>query len=232
MDQIEQLYNAMPPEKQKLLNESNYLAANMGNDLLLEQFYLALDAVVSRLQQLHPAIPCPSGCSRCCESFALPEVLPAEWELIRAELEQLAAGHRQQIAAAVISSAEVLDEQGKLKSPRKNHRQFRCPLLIEGRCSVYAVRPFDCRITGYAFSEAGERPVPIPLPRSQAVPYTCTSEQMRMLRELSRGLSPLEYMFLPKRERLWEVLQQIEPSGQEPQLLLKHLLAWASQELA
>lgn len=230
MNLVEQLYEQMPPERQKLLNESNYLAANMGNDLLLEQFYLALDAMISRLQQLHPAIPCPSGCSRCCETYALPEVLPAEWELIASELAQLPAAIQTQITTAIQQSSGFLNADGQLARPRKELRDCRCPLLVDGRCAVYPVRPFDCRITGYGFSQAGERPLPVPLPKQQPVPYSCSNEQMRMLRELSRGLHPLEYMFMPQRERLWEVLQEIEPSGRGPERLLKHLLQWATEQ--
>lgn len=224
MNPINALYDQMSPERQKLLNESNYLAANMGNDLLLEQFYLALDAMISRLQQLHPTIACPSGCSRCCETYALPDVLPAEWALIEAELEQLAPEVQARITVAIQNSAGVLDAEGKLKSQREHHRNFTCPLLVEGRCAVYAVRPFDCRITGYGFSTSGERPLPVPVAKGKPIPYTCGNEQMRIMRELSRGLHSLEYMFMPQRERLWEVLQQIEPSGRGPELLLKLLL--------
>ena len=223
------LYEQLPPEKQQLLDEINFLAGNLNEHLILEQFYLALAAMSERIQKLHPAIPCPSGCSRCCESYALPEVLPAEWELIAAGLQQLQPALQQRIAAAVRASTEVL-ENGRLRGRRQDYPGFRCPLLIDGHCAVYAVRPFDCRITGYGFSTAGERPLPSPMhrPPGQPLPYSCGSEQLRMLTELESGESPLEYMFLPQREHLWQALQQIEPSGRGPELLLQHLLDWAN----
>lgn len=228
MHQLDQLFAQLSPEAQQIVSECNYLASHLNADLVLEQFYFALDALTARLQQLLPDIACPTGCSRCCESFALPEILPAEWELIRAELESLPPAVQDLIRSAIAASTQLLDDQGQLKLPRKSQRETRCPLLVDGRCAIYAVRPFDCRITGYAFSQEGERPVPVLLPKSQAVPYSCTSEQLRMLRELSQGLHMLEYMFVPRRERLWEVLQEIEPSGGSPARLLKYLRDWSA----
>ena len=45
------LYAALPPERQRLLDEVNFLAGNLREDLVLEQVYLALAALSHRLQQ-------------------------------------------------------------------------------------------------------------------------------------------------------------------------------------
>ncbi len=223
-----ELYEQQTPERQRLLDEVNFLAAHLRDDLILEQYYLTLSALTARLQALHPEIPCPTGCSKCCESYALPEVLASEWQLIQQALNALSSKKQSQIRTAVLASAEVLNSEGKLKSPRRTHKFFQCPLLIEGQCSVYAFRPFDCRITGYSFSTSGERPLPHFVPPGQAIPYTCSPEQQRMLTELENQSRPLEYVFMPQREPLWEALKQIEPSDQPPALLLKYLLNWAN----
>lgn len=224
-----ELYEQQSPERQRLLDEVNFLAAHLRDDLMLETFYLALSALTARLQQLHPEIPCPTGCSSCCESHALPDVLPAEWRLIEAALNRLPEAIQTQIRSTVEHSVHVLNDQGKLKSPRRSHARFSCPLLIDGRCSVYAFRPFDCRITGYAFSVSGERPLPQFVPPGRPIPYTCAPEQQRMISEIDAQTHPLEYVFMPQREPLWEALKQIEPSNDPPALLLKHLSQWTTK---
>lgn len=224
-----ELYEQQPPERQRLLDEVNFLAAHLRDDLILEQFYLALSALTSRLQQLQPEIACPSGCSRCCESHALPEILPSEWRLIETALNRLPEATQARIKSAVQTAAPLLNHEGKLKSPRRTHSRFSCPLLIDGRCSVYAFRPFDCRITGYAFSVSGERPLPQFVPPGRPIPYTCAPEQQRMISEIDAQTRPLEYVFMPQREPLWEALKQIEPSDDPAALLLKHLQAWAAK---
>ncbi|PKL76930.1 MAG: hypothetical protein CVV27_07745 [Candidatus Melainabacteria bacterium HGW-Melainabacteria-1] len=230
---LEALYDQLPPERQGLLDEVNFLAGNLREDLILEQFYLALEALSARLQQLHPQIACPTGCSRCCETHALPEVLPMEWELIKAALETLPNEISERLRTAVRSGNWPLDAEGQLKGRRRDYPNCSCPLLLDGRCSVYPWRPFDCRVTGYAFSNAGERPLPPPgPPPGQLLPYSCSSEQRRMLTELAQGIRPLEYMFLPQREQLWEVLQLIEPGDTGPRLLLAHLQDWATGSTA
>lgn len=221
------LYAALPPERQRLLDEVNFLAGNLREDLVLEQVYLALAALSHRLQQLHPEIGCPGGCSRCCESYALPETLPMEWELIAEALNQLAPEDQGRIREAVAAATGLLDENGELRGQRRDHAAARCPLLLDGRCSVYAVRPFDCRVTGYAFSTSGERPLP-GAPPGQPLPYSCQSEQLRMLNELGTGRKPLEYMFMPQREALLQALRRIEPSDGPPRLLLQRLADWAA----
>lgn len=222
-----ELYQRLPADKQHLLDEVNYLATHLRNDLILEQFYLAFDALAQRLQQLLPETACASGCSQCCQSYALPEVLPAEWRLIEQALAELDADSRSRILASLARSAELLNQEGRLKRPRRTQTDVACPLLLDGRCAVYAFRPLDCRLTGYSFSVAAERPLPMLAQPGQALPYSCQSEQRRVLNELSQELHQLEYMFMPQREKLLATLAEIEPSGQPARLLLAALCDWA-----
>lgn len=227
-----ELYEQLPAQEQQWLDEVNFLAMELREHLLPEQFMLALEALTQRLQHLHPQIPCPSGCHSCCQSYALPEVTAPEWQWLQQALSQLSAETQAHLKTQIQQvAAEALDHTGHLKGQRQQHASTACPLLLEGRCSVYWARPFDCRITGYAFSSAGERPLP-GVPASQPLPYSCRPEQERMLQELHKQERPLHYMFLPQREKLWQTLQKTAPGAQtadqRPRLLLSLLQQWAT----
>ncbi len=216
-----ELYEQLPPERQKLLDEVNFLAQHLNADLMLEQFYLALEALNHRLQTLLPETQCATGCSQCCQHYALPEVLPIEWALIQQALATLSSQQMQQIQANVTSARDLLDDDLNLKAPRHRHADVSCPLLIDGKCSVYAYRPFDCRVTGYSFSQSRERP--LPMLGLKLAPYSCQSEQVRVLQNLEQGQHALEYMFVPNREQLWQSFKAIELSGENPRRLVSLL---------
>jgi len=219
-----ELYTQLEPAEQRLFDEVNFLATELRDHLVLEQFYLALSALTTRLQRLHPEIPCATACSRCCETYALPELLPMEWELVRQALECLDVPQRQSLQRQVQQVSAVLDTTGNLPGKRADYPHFTCPLLLEGRCAVYAMRPFDCRITGYSFACSGERPLPLQAVSRQPVPYTCAPEQQRMLADMRAQKRPLHYMFLPQKDKLEQVLKGIEPSPDaQPRLLLAYL---------
>ncbi|MGV3525690.1 MAG: YkgJ family cysteine cluster protein [Candidatus Sericytochromatia bacterium] len=218
-----ELYEALDPSAQQRLDEINFLAAELRDHLLPEQFLLATEALTARLQQIHPSIACPRGCSHCCESYALPEVTPAEWELIKLALDNLPPPIQQQLQKQIAEAQHTFP----LEVPRNQQPQARCPLLLDGQCSVYGLRPLDCRLTGYSFSQAGERPLPgLRGAQPSALPYSCTQEQQRMLHELHQGLHPLEYMFMPQRERLLASFAQLQPHPAPSQRLLSYLAHW------
>lgn len=217
------LYEALEPAAQRLLDEINFLAAELRDHLLPEQFLLATEALTSRLQQLHPQIACPSGCHSCCESHALPDITPAEWELIKLALHALPDPIQQQLHGQIAEALRLYSPD----QPRSQQPQARCPLLLNGRCTIYGLRPLDCRLTGYSFSEAGERPLPgLRSAQPPSLPYSCLPEQQRMLSELHQGLHPLEYMFMPQRERLLDNFVQLQPHPAPSQRLLSYLANW------
>jgi Fe-S-cluster containining protein len=80
---------------------------------------------------------CRAGCSMCCHnwiSVTLPEVLLiADW--LRAN--QKTVSHERIVAAAETGMNRNRDERLALR--------LACPLLAEGLCSVYGVRPLACR---------------------------------------------------------------------------------------
>ncbi|MBF2053212.1 MAG: YkgJ family cysteine cluster protein [Candidatus Sericytochromatia bacterium] len=196
-------YDRLPPETQRLLDEINFLAAELRDHLLLEQFYLALNALNARLQQLHPEIACVQGCSTCCQTQGNQwQLLPMEWSLIQRALQAL-------------PQAQQLRVQSQLQQLADPASGSSCPLLLDGRCAVYAFRPLDCRLKGYSFSQERLLPMQPALPQA----FSCLAEQQRILHDLKRPGRALFYMFFPQREALQQVLQRIEPSDDQSQTL-------------
>jgi Fe-S-cluster containining protein len=76
-----------------------------------------------------------------------------------------------------------------------------CPLLDQGQCSVYALRPFHCRAMGYCTIQAGET----------RLPMTCAPEQQRIQRALQGPFPSPAFMFLPQAEALSAHVQAMEP---------------------
>jgi hypothetical protein len=114
-----------------------------------EDFHSAMSHAMSALSSLSEGVcqhfsiklACKSGCFLCCSLRVMatpPEVFliahhiqtrlsPAETDRIRHRL------------ASHLTTIKPLTPEQHLK------RNVECPLLFEGRCSVYPVRPFGCR---------------------------------------------------------------------------------------
>lgn len=196
-------YDRLPSATQRLLDEINFLAAELREHLLLEQFYLALNALNARLQQLHPEIACVQGCSTCCQTQGSQWLLlPMEWELMQQALQ-------------VLPQAQQTRVQAQLQQLTDRANGGACPLLLDGCCAVYAFRPLDCRLKGYSFSQERLLLMQTALPQA----FSCSAEQQRMLNDLQRPERALYYMFFPQREALQRVLQRIEPSDAQAQTL-------------
>ncbi|MBK8098020.1 MAG: YkgJ family cysteine cluster protein [Planctomycetes bacterium] len=81
---------------------------------------------------------CQAGCSFCCRhpvGVTLPEAIH-----LRAAIDRLPPQQRQERIAAVTAAATCTAAM-----PWGALAALACPLLIDGRCSVYAARPLPCR---------------------------------------------------------------------------------------
>jgi Fe-S-cluster containining protein len=232
--EIRALYDQLTPEQKAWIEDVNFLAEEIKDHLLVEQCLLAVDILTDRLQKLNPAIGCVQGCSRCCESMALPEVTFAEWQLLESALVDLAPETVQRIKTNIASiPADSFDPQGWPRYPRNAYTQLKCPLLIDGRCSVYAFRPLSCRSMGYFFSKRlpGEKPLPISgflqqmMMRKNPLPLTCQPEIQRIQNELNNHQNLLFYAFIPLADRLFEVFERLAPAGHK-QLLVTRLISY------
>lgn len=183
--QLRSWHQRLSPAQQEAVSHINFLAEELRAHLLLEQFYLGFEILTDAVQQLHPSIPCRSGCSTCCEQGPPLQVTALEWELMRQALSDLPEPQFQAIVARV--------EAYQASQP--------CPLLEQGRCSVYALRPFHCRAMGYCTTQVGET----------RLPMTCAPEQQRIQRALQGPFPSPAFMFLPQAEALSAQIRAMEP---------------------
>lgn len=124
-----------------------------------KDIYYLIDFLVFLVDQAYPFIPCPSGCSYCCVDSGLPRTSALEWGHIHRYLQTLAPAVRERIIAQNEERHRpqldmFLREQARIESPDTdlplpNFGCRECPFLLDGRCSVYPVRPAICRGFGY-----------------------------------------------------------------------------------
>jgi hypothetical protein len=84
---------------------------------------------------------CCAGCTACCHlhTVALPPEVLAIARHVECEFSSEAREALRQRMAAHVEATQGLD------AARRRQLRLPCPLLVEGRCSVYAVRPMSCR---------------------------------------------------------------------------------------
>ena len=100
------------------------------------QLLTALDAETARIGALHTAaLSCGPGCASCCQAFS---VLAIEAACIREAIDALPAASREHLARTLAENPD------------------RCPLLIDGLCSVYTTRPVICRTQGLPLAYVDE----------------------------------------------------------------------------
>jgi Fe-S-cluster containining protein len=134
---------------------------NMGESGDSRDLYVLLDELVSVVKATYTGSLCKAGCSACCDSStAIFDVSPTEWARIvshmatawtdaeRAAFEaRFASEHAPRLRAYRLLSAirffEPIADRHFAEAP------YRCPFLVDGRCSVYAARPLACRMYGH-----------------------------------------------------------------------------------
>lgn len=78
-------------------------------------------------------IACRAGCAHCCQQMV--QVHPAEAFFIAAQLHD-----RPETVAAIHTAAGQMNE-----AAGKGKFWLRCPLLVDGLCTIYDARPLSCR---------------------------------------------------------------------------------------
>lgn len=137
---------------------------NLGKSGDFHDIYYLIDYLASVVHLNYTAIPCKAGCHQCCVDSGLPRVTSLEWEVIHRFVLGLPVGTQAQIIAQTRrfhgdQIPQLLEEQGRIQRPHSEGEggnlakpafiSMRCPLLIDGRCSVYQVRPGTCRAYGF-----------------------------------------------------------------------------------
>lgn len=155
----------LSPQEQQLqaslaeLGNALTAVTNMGITGDFKDLYALIDFFTALVDQAYPEIPCPTGCSMCCVSSGLPRTSSLEWRLIYAYLLRLPeetwqrikaqneAFHSEQIGLFLQEQIRIQQPESKLPMPTFGCKA--CPLLLDGKCSIYPVRPAICRGYGY-----------------------------------------------------------------------------------
>lgn len=143
---------------------------NLGRTSDARNAYVVIDRVVHELRQAYPQSLCAPGCARCCRMHrALIRVYRSEWEPVVAHLmtwapERLEALVRAFYAAydpvlADLHALQAAIDRGERPRVTEAELPVSCPMLVDGSCSVYPVRPGICRGYGHfeLTDQAGER---------------------------------------------------------------------------
>lgn len=140
---------------------------NVGRSADERNAYVLVDRVVAALRQAYPASLCAPGCGRCCRMHrALIRVYRSEWEPVVDYLLTWPQERRDDLIEAFYAQYDLyLPDLHAIQRaidagdrPRVTEEELpvSCPLLVDGSCSVYPVRPAICR--GYGHFELTNGP--------------------------------------------------------------------------
>lgn len=131
----------------------------MTYQILLQEIESDIKSTQDRLNRL----PCPVDCFHCCKDVAtMTRVSAIEAEYLLIGLRELRESLLREIYNRAAATIRILEEQGwrpetimkdggvaSLESLKEIGGCAACPMLVEGRCSVYGHRPLICRAWGY-----------------------------------------------------------------------------------
>ncbi|GIW22928.1 MAG: hypothetical protein KatS3mg068_1935 [Candidatus Sericytochromatia bacterium] len=141
----------------------------------LEDLDKFLEEISNSATEVYSCISCKSGCYTCCTGPSFPPVYSKEWKRIRKYINDKLTDEEKNIIKDRIKN--LTDEKSKalefvesIVQKKTNLEQLKekindlvnifkdnvCPLHINGKCSVYEVRPAKCRAFGnfiFAFND-------------------------------------------------------------------------------
>ncbi len=148
----------------EILNE--YLLALQRVDSL-EKMDAYVAEITDAVDNVYPCISCKTGCYTCCTGASVPTVYAKEWQRIREYLKTLPEETQKAIKEknegmysrheeilnfihGVITQVATMDDLKTFaKRMMEELKEESCPMHINGKCSIYEVRPTKCRIFGY-----------------------------------------------------------------------------------
>lgn len=155
-------------------------------DVMTKYFALCRKAdllFASTCQSFHGKMQCRVDCFHCC---TLNSVLPIEAVALAKAIRDLDADGRREI--------NIQTEQQDLSY---------CPLLLEGRCTVYSSRPLICRTHGapLAYVDYAAEAIEISAcPVNFSADFSFNNEQLLYMDELNRELLTLNEQFTSRQE--------------------------------
>jgi Fe-S-cluster containining protein len=110
---------------------------------LADQKLADIYRAIARSTALDPtgSIKCTKGCSHCC--YRIPELTVPElsvlWQRVSSSFSTV------ELTALKERTDRYLTDTAPFRPDRLMHANIACPLLVNGTCSVYSVRPLSCR---------------------------------------------------------------------------------------
>jgi len=129
----------------------------------LEDMYIKINEAIKKIQNDNSQIECINGCNRCCKFYGSPQIYKIEWDNIKKYIENNFT--KQDIKRVKAKLSELKNYYRNLLI--KNEKIFlddyqliketidfiECPLLFNGKCSIYSSRPLICRLFGYTYTK-------------------------------------------------------------------------------
>lgn len=133
----------------------------------LEKMDSFVSDLTEAISEVYPCISCKTGCYTCCTGASMPSVYAKEWQRVRDYIKTLPEETKNEIKnnAKKLSDEKIetlsfihdilhsrITNEEITKVAEKISKEMegeKCPLHINGKCSVYSVRPTKCRIFGY-----------------------------------------------------------------------------------
>lgn len=167
---VERGLNALAPNADELVSLMRVLRDRTGLsikkrsvDPLMEYLYQNLSKGIDGVADV--PIACKRGCAFCCMNTWIEVTAPEVFFTVKKLPKERLGSAKEAVSKAFDrTKAMTLDERVKSLVP--------CPLLVEGACSVYSIRPVACRLAVSAsadscrrsFIELRRENIPVPAP--------------------------------------------------------------------
>lgn len=129
----------------------------------LEKIDTLISDLNEKIYQKYPCISCNTGCYTCCTGASMPAVYAVEWKRIKTYLKsnehskilnnnnKLFNEHKpllEEIHDFIHKKVNIENYTVFYEKMSKDLADIICPFHIDGKCSIYSVRPTMCRTYG------------------------------------------------------------------------------------
>jgi Fe-S-cluster containining protein len=152
----------------------------------LEELYKFIDEQTQAAYQWNTFLPCSAGCSWCCER-SLFLVSATEAIAILETIESWGKHRAREVKERARSELSRFHQRagyGKWTELVTRHTKTKvvCPLLVNGVCTVYSVRPVPCRTYGVSgYKEEGKHVYGCPKVEAALYDYLQTHDTVELV---------------------------------------------------
>jgi Fe-S-cluster containining protein len=137
---------------------------NVGQSKDAEDLYDVFETMIDDMSRHMPPFACRSGCNQCC--YFPPLVNSLEWAVVFDFIRKLPMSRQEALIETAEAMRPLADELGQLRRSALSADNakaitdypMQCPMLIDGRCTVYEARPLVCRGFGHTLRISDDKP--------------------------------------------------------------------------